>query len=401
MQADLRIGNLFGIPLFLDSSWFIILLWITYISRQDYQEWGMFLAWGAGLVIALLMFGSVLLHELGHSLVAISQGIKVNSIRLFLFGGIAGIDREYRTPGEAFQVAIAGPLVSFVLFFLLGLISLLLPTSSLIGELINRVAEINLVLAIFNLMPGLPLDGGQVLKAAIWKITGSRLIGVRWAAKSGQGLGWLGIILGSILVLVTKSYGGFWIALIGWFALRNAKIYHRIIDLQEALIKIKSVETMTRDFRVVDADLTLSKFADKYFLKSSRFSIYFAASEGRYLGLVSSDAIDFIERSYWDTQTLRMIICPLNQIVTVSEKASLAEVINSMEFHQQKQITVLSPAGAVAGIIDRGDIVRAINRYLKLNISDAEIKRIKTEGCYPPGMKLEAIAKATYLSNLK
>ncbi|NEP90745.1 MAG: site-2 protease family protein [Okeania sp. SIO2C2] len=401
MQADLRIGNLFGIPLFLDSSWFVILLWIIYINRQDYEEWGFFLACGAGLIIALLMFCSVLLHELAHSLVAISQGIQVNSIRLFLFGGIAGIDREYRTPGEAFQVAIAGPLVSLVLFFLLGLTSLFFSTSSLVGELINRVAEINLILAIFNLMPGLPLDGGQVLKAAIWKITGSRFVGVRWAAKSGQALGWLGIILGSILVLVTQSYGGFLLALIGCFALRNAKFYRRIIDLEEALIKIKSVEAMTRDFRVVDANLTLSQFSDKYFLKSSKFSIYFAASEGRYLGLVSSDAIDFIERSYWDTQTLRMIICPLNQIVTVSEKASLVEVINCMEFHQQKHITVLSPAGVVAGIIDRSDIVRAINRYLKLNISEAEIKRIKTEGCYPPGMKLVAIAKATNLSNLK
>ncbi|NEN92978.1 MAG: site-2 protease family protein, partial [Okeania sp. SIO3H1] len=186
MQVDLRIGNLFGIPLFLDSSWFVILLWITYINRQDYQEWGLFLAFGAGLVIAVLMFCSVLLHELAHSLVAISQGMKVNSIRLFLFGRITGIEREYRTPGEAFQVAIAGPLVSLLLFFLLGLTSLFFSTSSLVGELINRVAEINLILAIFNLIPGLPLDGGQVLKAAIWKITGSRFVGVRWAAKSGQ-----------------------------------------------------------------------------------------------------------------------------------------------------------------------------------------------------------------------
>ncbi len=401
MLAGSRIGNLFGIPLFLDSSWFIILLWATYINSQDYQERGLFLAWGAGFVIALLLFGSVLLHELGHSLVAISQGIKVNSITLFLFGGVAAIDRDSRTPGEAFQVAIAGPLVSLVLFFFLGLTSLLLPISSLVGELMNRVAEINLILAIFNMMPGLPLDGGQVLKAAVWKITGSRFTGVRWAAKSGKGLGWLGITLGLIVVGITRDYSGFWIALIGWFALRNARIYHHITDLESALIKIKAVEVMTQDFRVVDADLTLSQFADKYLLKGSKFSTYFAASDGRYIGLVSADTIRFIERSYWDTQTLRMIICPLNQMITVSEKASLLEVINSMEFHQQKQITVLSAAGAVAGIIDRSDIVRGIAKYLKLNISEAEIKRVKTEGSYPSGMKLEAIAKVTSRSNLK
>ncbi len=401
MQADWKIGNLFGIPLFLDYSWLIILLWATYINIQDYQEMGLFLAWGAGLIIAILIFCSVVLHELGHSLVAISQGIKVNSITLFLFGGVPSIEQESRTPGEAFQLAIARPLVSLFLFFLLGLISLLFPISSLISELMNKVAEINLILAIFNIMPGLPLDGGQVLKAAVWKITGSRLTGVKWAAKSGKALGWLGISLGLIVVLTTKNYGGFGIALIGWFALRNARIYQHITDLQSALINIKALQVMTQDFRVVDADLTLSQFADKYLLKSSKFSTYFAAHRGRYLGLVYADAIRYIEKSYWDNQTLRMIICPLNQMVTVSEKISLLEVINSMEFHQQKQITVLSAAGAVAGIIDKSDIVRGIAKYLKLKISEAEIKRVKTESSYPLGMKLEAIAKVTSLSNFK
>ncbi|MGB3509815.1 MAG: site-2 protease family protein [Microcoleaceae cyanobacterium] len=395
MQAAWRIGRLFGIPLFLDSSWFIILLWATYINGLYYQDKGPIFAWGTGLVIALLLFGSVLLHELGHSLVAISQGIKVNSITLFLFGGVALIDEESKTPGQAFQVAIAGPLVSLVLFFILGITSLLLPTSSLVAELINRVAEINLVIAIFNMIPGLPLDGGQVLKAAVWKITGSRFIGIRWAAKFGQYFGWLGIFLGIVVIFATKDFGGLWIVFIGGFALRNAKVYLRITDLQEALINIKASDSMTRNFRVVDTSLTLSQFADRYVLKDSKFSIYFAASEGRYRGLISADALRFIDRSYWDTQTLRMIMCPLNQIVTLSEKANLVEVINCMEFHQQHQITVLSPAGAVAGIIDKGDIVRAIARYLKLKISEAEIKQVKENGIYPRGMKLGAIAKAT------
>ncbi|MGD1808314.1 site-2 protease family protein [Dapis sp. BLCC M126] len=395
MQARWKICNLFGIPLFLDYSWLIILLWATYINSQDYQERGLFLSWGAGLVIAILLFLSVVLHELGHSLVTISQGMKVNSITLFLFGGVASIDRDYKNPGEAFQVAIAGPLVSLVLFFLLGLTSLLFPTSSLVGELMNRVAEINLILVICNIIPGLPLDGGQVLKATVWKITGSHFQGIRLAAKSGKALGWLGISLGLIVVFKTRDYSSFWIALISWFALRNARIYQRITDLQSALMNIKAVEVMTQNFRVVDANLTLSQFADKYLLKSSKISIYFAADMGRYLGLVYDDAIRYIQRSYRDTQTLRMIICPLNQMVTVSEKVSLLEVIKRMEFHQQKQITVLSPSGAVAGIIDRSDIVRGIAKYLKLNISEAEIKRVKIEGSYPLGMKLEAIAKVT------
>ena len=381
MQAGWRIGSLFGISLLLDYSWFIILILAAYFHGQYYQqEWGSFLAWGAGLVIAILLFCSVVLHELGHSLVTISQGIKINSIRLFLFGGVALRERDYRSPGEAFQVAIAGPLVSLVLFFLLGVISLLFPTSSLIGELINRVAEINLILGVFNIIPGLPLDGGQILKAVVWKITGSRFTGIRWAAKGGKGLGWFGVGLGLIIVFMTRDYNVFLMALIGWFALRNARIYQYMTDLKSTLIHIKAVEVMTRNFRVVDADLTLSQFLRKYRLKSSKFSTYFAASMGRYVGFVSADAILYIEKSYRDTQTLRMIICPLSHMVTVSEKVSLLEVLKKMECHQQKQITVLSPAGTVAGIIDQGDIVRGMAKYLKLNISEAEIKLVKTEG---------------------
>ena len=381
MQAGWRIGSLFGISLLLDYSWFIILILAAYFHGQYYQqEWGSFLAWGAGLVIAILLFCSVVLHELGHSLVTISQGIKINSIRLFLFGGVALRERDYRSPGEAFQVAIAGPLVSLVLFFLLGVISLLFPTSSLIGELINRVAEINLILGVFNIIPGLPLDGGQILKAVVWKITGSRFTGIRGAAKGGKGLGWFGVGLGLIIVFTTRDYNVFLMALIGWFALRNARIYQYMTDLKSTLIHIKAVEVMTRNFRVVDADLTLSQFLRKYRLKSSKFSTYFAASMGRYVGFVSADAIPYIEKSYRDTQTLRMIICPLSHMVTVSEKVSLLEVLKKMECHQQKQITVLSPAGTVAGIIDQGDIVRGMAKYLKLNISEAEIKLVKTEG---------------------
>lgn len=399
MQVGWRIGNLFGIPLFFDSSWFILILWAIYVNSQDYQESRLFLFWGTGLVVAILLFCSVVFHELGHSLVAISQGINVNSITLFRFCRVVLIERDYRTPGEAFQVAIARPLVSLVLFFLLGLTSLLFPTSSLIGELINKVAEINLILGIVNIMPVLPLDGGQVLKAVVWKITGSHFIGIRLAAKIGKCLGWLGISLGLIIVFTNRDYNVFLIALIGWFALGNARIYQHITDLQLALINIKAVEVMNKNFRVVNADLTLSQFANKYLLKSYKFSTYFATSMGRYLGLVSTDAIPYIEKSYRDTQTLRMIICPLNHMLNVLEKASLLEVINKMEFHQQQQITVLSPAGAVAGIIDKSDIVRGIAKYLKLNISEAEIKLVKTEGSYPLGMKLEAIAKVTSISH--
>ncbi|MBD0364234.1 MAG: site-2 protease family protein [Coleofasciculus sp. C3-bin4] len=398
MQASWRIGSLFGIPLFLDPSWFFILAFVTIINAQNLDPtFGSSWAWSGGLVMALLLFGSVVLHELGHSLAARSQGIKVNSITLFLFGGVASIDRESKTPGEAFQVAIAGQAVSLTLFGLFYALSQALPPSSLGENIVSDLAHINLVLALFNLIPGLPLDGGQVLKAAVWKLTGNRFQGVRWAAKTGKAFGGLAIVLGLGVGLRTSEFlGSIWIALIGWFVFRNASAYDRQTTIQEALLQLVASDAMTRDFRVVDANQTLLAFADEYILADMQTPMpYYASANGRYRGLVAIEDLHFVERSRWETQTLESIVRPLSEIATVEEKTSLVEVINTLEAHSLNRLTVLSPAGTVAGVIDRGDIVRAVATKLNLPITDAEIKRIKAEGSYPQALQLPAIAQAT------
>ena len=398
MQASWRIGSLFGIPLFLDPSWFLILAFVTIINAQNLDPtFGSSWAWSGGFVMALLLFGSVVLHELGHSLAARSQGIKVNSITLFLFGGVASIDRESKTPGEAFQVAIAGPAVSVTLFGLFYALSQALPPSSLGQNIVSDLARINLVLALFNLIPGLPLDGGQVLKAAVWKLTGNRFQGVRWAARTGKAFGGLAIALGLGVALLTGEFlGSMWIALIGWFVFRNASLYDRLTTLQEALLQLVASDAMTRDFRVVDANQTLRSFADEYILADMQTPMpYYASANGRYRGLVAIEDLHFVERSRWETQTLESIVRPLSEITTVEEKTSLVEVINTLEARPLNRLTVLSPAGTVAGVIDRGDIVRAVATRLHLPITDAEIKRIKAEGSYPQALQLPAIAQAT------
>jgi len=395
MQTNWKIGSLFGIPLFLDPLWFVILGLATLNFGVAYQQWGTVIAWSAGIVMALLLFGSVLLHELGHSLVARSQGIKVNSITLFLFGGIAAIEEESKTPFKAFQVAIAGPLVSIVLFLLLRLGATVIPDTSPLSVMVGDLARINLVVALFNLIPGLPLDGGQVLKAALWQVTGNRFQAVHWAARAGQILGYSAIALGFVVDFLTRELViGLWMAMLGWFAVRNANSYDSMTTLQESLLDVMAVEAMTRDFRVVDADQTLRSFADLYLLETAPSQVYFAASDGRYRGLVSIDDLRLIERSQWDTQTVHSIARPLTEIPTVAESTFLAEVINKLENEQLPRITVLSRAGAVAGVIDRGDIVRSLAQKLNLRITDVEIKRIKEEGSYPPGLQLGGIAKS-------
>jgi Zn-dependent protease/CBS domain-containing protein len=405
MQSGWRVGSLFGIPLLIDPSWLFIVGIVTLSNalrwQSRYPDWGTAVAWGTGFAMAILLFASVLLHELGHSLVAKVQGIRVQSITLFFFGGIAAIAQEPKTPGKAFQVAIAGPAVSFSLFLLLTLLTVLTPNPEMpLTVLFRDLALINLVLTLFNLIPGLPLDGGQVLKAIVWKLTGSQIKGIRTAAKVGRFLGYFAIVWGVADVFgITRNlglpyFGGVWGALIGWFVVQNASAYDRVTELQEAMLKVKAEDAMTRDFRVIDAGMSLRKFADDYLISETRASLYYAASNGRYRGAVNTEDLQRVERSEWETKTLLEIVHPLAEIPTVQESTSIVEVIQLLEAQSLPRVTVLSPAEAVAGVIDRGDIVKAIATKMNLRISDAAIKQIKDEGTYPPGLQLGAIAQA-------
>ncbi|PSB01343.1 site-2 protease family protein [Merismopedia glauca] len=404
MRAGWRIGSIFGIPLYIDSSWFVIFILIAMANFSDlYAVWGLLLAGIAGISMALLFFTSVLFHELGHSLVAMSQGIQVKSITLFFFGGLASIEKESKNPTQALQVALAGPGVSIILYGLFYLVTLLAPDRSLLQVIAEYLATLNLVLAVFNMLPGLPLDGGQALKALVWKFTGSRSQGVRWAANSGKIVGWIGIVLGLSLFLITGSLGGIWPALIGWFILSNANNCDRLNTLQDILSQLTAVQVMTREFKVVDARMSLRQFVDEYLLKDAwsakgetRLSLpYYAAAEGRYRGAVEVEKIQNMERSLWETETLQTALTPLSEIFSLPENAPLSEVINGLEAENLGFMTILSPAGSVSGVIDRGDIVRSVAKRLNLELPEAEIQKIKLEGKYPIGLQLQAIAKTT------
>jgi Zn-dependent protease len=404
MRGNWKIGSLLGIPLYLDSSWFIILVLITLTNAQDIRAQNLtpnqpWLGWLAGLILALLLFSSVLLHELGHSLVARSQGIVVNSITLFLFGGVASIERESSTAKGALAIAIAGPAVSFLLFGLFSGILTLSQSSPLFVYMLTDIARINLVLGIFNLIPGLPLDGGQVLAALIWQVSGDRSQGIKWAAAGGKFFGALAIALSLLMVLLTRQLSGIWLGLIGWFILRNAIRYEKTSDLQEGLKTVSAGEAMSREFRVVDAHLTIGEFTETYLLSNLGTELgtqlsYFAASEGRFRGLIRVADVQALERSAWERTSLGDIAHPLTRIPAVTEKTSLLESIIALDHSGQTRITVLSPSGAVAGTIDRGDIVAAIAKKINLSLPDGEIQRIKAAGRYPDYLQLSKFAKS-------
>ena len=394
-----QLGMLFGIPLLIDSSWLLVVGLVTFINATNWQRefpvWGATTAWVTGFLMALLLFGSVLLHELGHSLVAQSKGIKVNSITLFLFGGIASLDQEAKTPETTFWVAIAGPIVSLLLWLGLSLLAQFPPDLSPGQVLCQDLADINLVLLLFNLIPGLPLDGGQVLKAGIWKATGNRFKGSHWAAKVGQALGWGAVIFGLFVILLTGSFSGIWLALLGWFGLRNASRYDRFTDLQEIILKLTAQDVMARQFRVVKGDQTLRDFADQYLLSADmERQLYYAASNGRYQGLVEPERMNGIERSRWEQQTVRTIVTPLLELPTVLESTPLMDVVESLETQSLAQITVLSPAGAIAGVIERSRIVAVVMTQMDVTIPDAEIAKIQQTQEYPSFMPLPTIVSS-------
>ncbi len=392
----LQVGKVFGIPLRLDYSWFLILTLLTlsygFQMQKVHPQWSSGLIWGTGLVSALALFASVLLHELGHSLTARTQGIKVESITLFLFGGVAAIDRESTSPWGAFQVAIAGPLVSFGLGGLGWLLSQIVTEGSPPWEILDNFWQVNLVLGLFNLIPGLPLDGGQVLKALVWQITGSPYTGVRWAAMAGQGLGLTALVLG-VTTWLMGAVGGLWIGLIGWFVFSNAAQYRWVADLQQVLKETVAADVLSREFRVLDAHLSLRRFADDYLLGYNPAPIYFVTADGRYRGFVTSSDLQAVERSLWERQTLAHILHPMVDLSTVPLNTPLGEVVNRLESAPLPRIVVLSPTGAVEGLIDRGDVMRALSRKLGWGLNEQDIRRIREEGAFPAGLRLYELSK--------
>ncbi len=227
MKGSIRIGSLFGIPFYINPSWFFVLGLVTLTYGADlgqlFPQLGVILPWLLGFLAAILLFSSVLAQELGHSFVAIALGIPVKSITLFIFGGLATLEKESETPLQAFLVEIAGPVVSLLLSVLFARISTSVPLSEPIEVIVSLLAIINLVSALFNFIPGLPLDVGNVLKSIVWKITGNPNKGVIFAGRVVQAFDWLAVIVGGLAVIGVSPFGSVWtLFIIGWLLLQNA-----------------------------------------------------------------------------------------------------------------------------------------------------------------------------------
>ncbi|MBW4484788.1 MAG: site-2 protease family protein [Tildeniella torsiva UHER 1998/13D] len=362
MNGNLRVGNLFGIPFYVNVSWFLVLSLVTWQYGSGLAAAFPYLAgalpWVLGLGAALMLFASVLAHELGHSFAAMKQGIGVNSITLFLFGGLAALEKESETPKGAFWVAIAGPLVSFALFGLFSVAGLVLPLSGPIAGIVGLLAYINLALGAFNLIPGLPLDGGNVLKSIVWKITGQPYKGLVFASRMGQVIGWSAIALGAASVVGLSPVGSIWTLLIGLFMLQNANRSAQYGEVQGRLAGLTAEDAIAADSPVVSASVSLREFADDALLAApSAWRKFLVADEtGALVGTVLVDALRQIPREQWANTPVAAIMESASNIKTVVADRPLMEVIQTLETQKIQALAVVRNDGSLAGLLEKCSI---------------------------------------------
>jgi len=361
MNSTFRVGNLFGIPFYVNASWFLVLGLVTWqyggALAALFPTLGPVAPWLLGLFSALLLFASVLAHELGHSWVAIKQGIGVKSISLFLFGGLANLERESKTPAEAFWVAIAGPLVSLLLSGLLAVIGVGAGLTGPAAAIVQLLASINLALALFNLIPGLPLDGGNILKAIVWKITGNPYKGVIFASRVGQIIGWIAI--------ATGLFGGqIWNLVIGWFLLQNAGQSAQYATVQNELAGLTAADALTAESPIVPENLSLREFANNYVIGSTHTWRRFLVTDdaGQLVGAIDLDDIKTIPTGSWPQVLVKELVKPIEFTTTVKPELSLLEVVTLLETLKVQELPVIRENGVLVGLVEKAEIARLLQK---------------------------------------
>jgi len=372
MNGNIRFGNLFGIPFYINPSWFLVLGLVTWSYSSglaaQFPQLGGGLPLLLGLMTALLLFSSVVAHELGHSFVAIRQGIDVKSITLFIFGGLASLEKESKTPASAFWVAIAGPLVSLLLFGIFVGIGFGTAASGPLAAIISVLASVNLALFAFNLIPGLPLDGGNILKALVWKITGNPYKGVAFASRVGQIFGIVAIASGLLPLVLFGSFGNFWNLLIGFFLLRNAGNAAQFARVQEQLTGLTAADAVTPDSPIVYDKITLREFADERILSGQNWQRFLVTDDnGLLVGAISVDDMRFINTALWSETQVKEVMRPIEQSSTIQSDQPLLEVVQLLEGRTLSALPVIRDNGVLVGILEKASIINLLQKRVQPN----------------------------------
>lgn len=354
------IGRIFGITIDLDYSWFLILGLLTWLLAVSYypaefQGWSTGEYWLIGFATAIMLFVSVLIHELGHSVVAQKFGMSVPRITLFVFGGVSQIADEPPSAKMEFWMAAIGPFVSFALAALFWEIEPLLAWSTPLYALCEYLALMNLILGAFNLIPGFPLDGGRVFRAIIWKFSGNYHRATSIAAGTGRFFGYAFILLGVWQMLAGNFFNGLWIAFIGWFLESAAGSQAQREKLKAVLGQHKVLDAMTRDFPRVAPEVTVQDLVDKHILQTGWQYFVVSDGDGR-VGLVTPGAMREVPRPSWPTTPVSHVAVPLQKLDKTRPDAMLWSALEKMGRDGVEELPVVDGNGIV-GMLSREDVV--------------------------------------------
>lgn len=373
MASSIRLGRIFGIPVGFHYSWFVIFFLITlslalYQFPYEYPSWPRSTYWVIGIITSLLFFASIVVHELSHSIVALSGGIPVKSITLFIFGGVAQISKEATNPRTELVMAAAGPLSSLVIA---GIFSVILLFTSAVNEpiaaLAKWLAQINLLLAIFNLIPGFPMDGGRIFRSAVWAVTGDYRRATQIASISGRGIAYL-FILGGIYVMLFQGnwISGLWLAFIGWFLENAASGSYRQMVLRDSLAGFKARDLMTRECAYVSPRLSVRDLVYEQILPTSR-RCFLVNDDNRLSGIVTLHNVRDVPQARWDTTLVGDAMTPVSRLKTVSPDEEAITVLERLDGEDINQMPVVEE-GKVIGMIGRDNLLRFLRTRAELGV---------------------------------
>ncbi len=367
-RSGIKIGRVFGIPIYLHLSWILIFGLITYSLVDEfgarYPQWSNQQLWSLGLLTSLLFFGSVLFHELSHSVVARHYRIPVASITLFFFGGIASITRDPDRAGQEFLIAAAGPASSYVLAGAFGLLAFASPDGSMAGALGTWLAWTNLGLATFNLLPGFPLDGGRIFRSIVWGITKNYSRSTRIAARIGQAIAYGMMGLGAYMAFFLHSnVNGIWFIFLGWFLLTAARQSYVQVEAQGVLQGLRAADVMTSDMPTVGRDLSLEEYAREASRTGRR--AHLVVSDGKLVGLIRIEALQAIPREDWPSTSVQAVMISRERLPWTGPEEPVLSVLERMRSANVDQLAVIT-GDNVVGLVTRDSILRVIQARTEL-----------------------------------
>jgi Zn-dependent protease len=375
METHVSLGRILGVKIGLHFSWILIAFLVVFSLsarfRMTNPDWGAGTIWLLAIATAALFFASIVAHELSHAMVAKARGLPVHSITLFALGGVARIEKESADAKTEFWMGIVGPISSALIGVLclaaasaLGWPFMAEPETPLLAMLV-WLGYINVVLAVFNMLPGFPMDGGRVLRAAVWHATGDEHRATRVATTSGQAVAFGFIVLGIVGFFQGAGLGGLWLAFIGWFLLGAARASAAQLEVSESLRGVRVSDVMSRDCPIVDGRSNLETFVEDVLRTGSR--CFLIVENGRVTGLITPHEVKSVEKSQWPYKTVFEVMKPLDQLRTVRPDTPASEALETIGRQDVNQLPVVSD-GRLEGIVSRERIVRYLVTRAELNM---------------------------------